>query len=231
MTETAPANLQDYILAEVTRKTSEEHIRTLIDKKIDEAIKGAVDDEFRYGGNLKKQMTAVVSEALSIGDRIDVPAYGVMVMALLREKLDENISEMLNAKLATDMQELLQIAPKELKFSSVIEKMTEHAKEMGDRPWGKIAVFVEESDWNKECYHVGIDPDGDTLKRYNCETQFFVDPEGKISSLTTNRRDVAKVVGIAPYWGYQKMIFSAYACGSKLIMDKLDPSVEYGGED
>ncbi|MGV1752835.1 hypothetical protein [Agrobacterium sp. CG674] len=76
MTETAPANLQDYILAEVTRKTSEEHIRTLIDKKIDEAIKGAVDDEFRYGGNLKEQLTTAVSDALSIGDKIDVPAYG-----------------------------------------------------------------------------------------------------------------------------------------------------------
>ncbi|MBB3947095.1 hypothetical protein GGQ73_003059 [Rhizobium skierniewicense] len=230
MTETAPANLQDYILAEVTRKTSEEHIRTLIDKKIDEAIKGAVDDEFRYGGNLKKQMTAAVSEALSIGDRIDVPAYGVMVMALLRERLDANISEMLNAKLATEMQELLQIAPKELKFSDVIEKMTEHAKDMGDRPWGKIAVFVEESDYSAGCYHVGMDPDGDTLKRYNCETQFYVSSEGTISGLTLDRRDVGKVISVGAYWGYQKMIFSAYACGSKLIMDELDPSLEYGAD-
>ncbi|MBD8689346.1 MULTISPECIES: hypothetical protein [unclassified Rhizobium] len=149
-------------------------------------------------------------------------------MALIREQLDANIAEMLNAKLATEMQELLQIAPKELKFSAVIEKMTEHAKEMGDRPWGRIAAFIEESEYSTGHYHVGIDPDGDTLKRYNCETQFYVDSSGKISSLHVDRRDVAKGIGIASYWGYQKMIFSAYACGSKLIMDELDPSLEYG---
>lgn len=228
---TEPANLQDYILAEVTRKTSEEHIRKLIDKKIDEAVQSAVDEEFRYGGNLKKQLTSAVSGALSIGDKIDVPAYGVMVMALLREKLDANISEMLNVKLASEMQDLLQIAPKELKFSSVIEKLTEHAKEFGGGSgWGKIAVFIEESDSSVLAghYHVGIDPDGDTRKRYECDTQFYVDAAGKISSLTVNKRDVGKVIGMAPYWGYQKMIFSAYACGSKLIMDELDPSLEYG---
>ncbi|MBP2564600.1 hypothetical protein J2766_001159 [Agrobacterium tumefaciens] len=224
---TEPANLQDYILAEVMRKTSEEHIRQLIDKKIDEAIKGAVDDEFRYGGNLKKQLTTAVGAALTIGDKIDVPAYGVMVMALLREKLDANINELLNVKLASEMQDLLQIAPKELKFSDVIEKMTEHAKEMGSG-WGKIAVFIEESDYSAGCYHVGIDPDGDTRKRYECDTQFYVTAEGKISGLTVDRRDVGKVVGMASYWGYQKMIFSAYACGSKLIMDELEPALEYG---
>lgn len=226
---TEPANLQDYILAEVTRKTSEEHIRKLIDKKIDEAIQSAVDEEFRYSGNLKKQLTTAVSGALSIGDKIDVPAYGVMVMALLREKLDANISEMLNVKLASEMQDLLQIAPKELKFSDVIEKMTEHAKESGSG-WGKIAVFIEESDLSCLAghYHVGIDPDGDVKRRYECETRFYVDDKGKISGLTVDQRDVGKVIGIAPYWGYQKMIFSAYACGSKLIMDELDPCLRYG---
>lgn len=224
---TEPANLQDYILAEVTRKTSEEHIRKLIEKKIDEAVQSAVDEEFRWGGNLKKQLTTAVSGALSIGDKIDVPAYGVMVMALLRQQLDANISELLNVKLASEMQDLLQIAPKELKFSDVIEKMTEHAKESGSG-WGKIAVFIEESDWSPNCYHVGIDPDGDTGKRYECDTQFYVTAEGKISSLTVDRRDVGKVVGMGAYWGYQKMIFSAYACGSKLIMDDLDPCLRYG---
>lgn len=225
---TEPANLQDYILAEVTRKTSEEHIRKLIDKKIDEAVQSAVDEEFRYGGNLKKQLTSAVGGALSIGDKIDVPAYGVMVMALLREKLDANINELLNEKLASEMQELLQIAPKVLAFSEVIAKMTEQAKEQSDSPWGKISVFIEESDWSAGCYHVGIDPDGDIRKRYECDTQFYVDAAGKISSLTVNKRDVGKVIGIAPYWGYQKMIFAAYACGSKLIMDELSPSLEYG---
>lgn len=224
---TEPANLQDYILAEVTRKTSEEHIRQLIDKKIDEAIQGAVNDEFSWQGNLKKQIATAVSGALSIGDKIDVPAYGVMVMALLRQQLDANINELLNVKLASEMQDLLQIAPKELKFSAVVEKMTEHAKEMGSG-WGKIAVFIEESDYSAACYHVGIDPDGDTRKRYECDTQFYVTAEGKISGLTVDRRDVGKVVGMASYWGYQKMIFSAYACGSKLIMDELEPALEYG---
>ena len=45
MTDTAPANLQDYVLAQVTAKTSEEHIRQLIDKKLDEAIQGAVNGD------------------------------------------------------------------------------------------------------------------------------------------------------------------------------------------
>lgn len=229
MTETAPANLQDYVLAQVAAKTSEEHIRQLIDKKLDEAIQGAVNDEFSWNGNLKKQITEAVSGALQVGGRLDVPAYGVMVMALLREKLEQNISELLNKKLADEMQSMLQIAPKELKFSSVIEALTEEAKEKGNG-WGKIAVLIEEGDSKvlAGCYHVGLDPDGDINRRYQCETQFYVNSEGTVSSLSINKRDVGKVVGIGSYWGYQKMIFSAYACGSKLIMDELDPSLEYG---
>jgi len=229
MTETAPANLRDYVLAQVSAKTSEDHIRQLIDKKLDEAIQGAVNDEFSYNGALKKQITEAVSGALQVGGKLDIPAYGVMVMALLREKLDQNISELLNKKLADEMQSMLQIAPRELKFSSVIEALTEEAKSEGDG-WGKIAVFIEESESKvlSGHYHIGLDPDGDLDRRYKCETQFYVNSDGAVSSLSINKRDVSKVVGIGSYWGYQKMIFSAYACGSKLIMDELDPSLEYG---
>lgn len=229
MTESTVSSLQDFILTEVARKASEENIRTLIEKKIDEAIRGAVDDAFRSYGSVYKQIQTAVGEALSIGDKIDVPAYGVMVMNLLREKLDASLSDMLRGKIAADMDELLKIAPREIKFSDVIASMIDHAKEMGSG-WGKIAVFVDESDYSESCYHVGIDPDGDQRKRYDCDTQFYVDAEGKISSLTVNRRDVSKVIGIAPYWSYQKMIFSAYACGSKLIMDEIEPSLEYGDD-
>ncbi|MBX4920952.1 hypothetical protein HJA76_14755 [Rhizobium bangladeshense] len=228
MTESIASPLQDFILAEVTRKSSEENVRAMIEKKIDEAVKGAIDDAFRSYGSVYKQIQTAVGEALSIGDKIDVPAYGVMVMNLLREKLDSSVSEILRGKIAAEMDDLLRIAPKEIKFSEIINSMVEHAKEYEGKGWGKIAVFVEESDYSERCYHVGIDPDGDQRKRYDCDTQFYVDAQGKISSLTVNRRDVSKVIGIAPYWAYQKMIFSAYACGSKLIMDELEPSLEYG---
>ncbi|WP_296100271.1 hypothetical protein [uncultured Agrobacterium sp.] len=226
MTETAPANLQEYVLAQVAAKTSEDHIRQLIDKKLDEVIQGAVDDEFRYGGNLKKQITEAVSGALQVGGRLDIPAYGVMVMALLRDRLEANVSELLNKKLAADMDELLKISPKELKFSQVVESVIEDAKE--SKSWGSVSIIVEGSEYIDGAYHVGLDHDSGIKKRYECDTQFYVDPDGKISSLTVNRRDVTKVVGVAPYRSYQKMIFSAYACGSKLIMDDLDPSLEYG---
>ncbi|MDP9837570.1 hypothetical protein J2T09_002322 [Neorhizobium huautlense] len=227
MSEATSSALQDFILAEVVRKSSEENVRSLIEKKIDEAIKGAVDDAFRSYGSVYKQIQTAVGNALAVGDDINVPAYGVMVMNLLREKLDASVSELLRGKIAEDMDELLKIAPKEVKFSEIVESMIRHAKEMGNG-WGKVAVFVEESDYTAGSYHVGIDPDGDQRKRYECDTQFYVDAAGKISSLTVNRRDVNKIIGIAPYWGYQKTIFSAYACGSKLIMDDLEPSLEYG---
>lgn len=226
MTDTAPADLQSFILEAVNRKTSEESLRALVEKKIDGAIESAVDDAFRSYGKIYGQIKEAVQDALSIGEKVDLPAYGVMVMALLRDRLEANVSELLNKKLAADMDELLKISPKELKFSQVVESVVKDAKE--SKSWGSVSIIVEASEYIDGGYHVGLDHDSDIRKRYDCDTQFYVGPDGKISSLTVSHRDVTKVLGVAPYRSYQKMIFSAYACGSKLIMDELDPSLEYG---
>ncbi|WP_439604534.1 hypothetical protein [Shinella sp.] len=230
MTETTAIQspLADFVVAEVRRQTDEGEIRTLVEKKIGEIIVRAVDDQFRYG-DLHKQITKAVGETLQIGERLDLPAYGTMVMALLRNKLDEKIHDLISAKLASDMDEILRIAPKETKFSDVVKKMVED-EDQHDRYGDHVSVVVDPSDYRDGEYWIGLDNESDKRSWVQCETHFHVDKAGKISSLTVGHKDVKKVVTSGPYWGYQKMIFAAYACGATLIMDDLDPPTHIGEE-
>lgn len=226
----APSQLTDFIVAEVARQSSEAAVRDLVEKKIGEVIKSSVESAFRSYGDIGKQIEKAVTNSLQIGDRLDVPAYGAMVMALLRAKMDETLHDLINQRLSAEMDEILSIAPKELKLTKVVEDMIS-GLDMADRYGTHVTCIIEEafpdSSSLKGYLNVFLDEDEDTKQR-ECKVKLLVTAEGKISSLSIDGYDAKTTIKMSHMWGWQKMIFAAYCSGSTFLVDENDPSTGIG---
>jgi|GEM_PF-1543851 len=220
VTTGAPSELTSFIMAEVQRQTSQDAMRALVEKKIGECVKDAVERAMASYGNVGKQIRDAVETSLSIGDRVDVPAYGTMVLAVLRAKMDEVLGEHINNHLASEIADILKIAPKELKLSDLVEAMIEDI-DAGERYGTHITLIAEASESVDGYWHVYLDEE-EGRRKYDCAVQIAVDSNGKIYSLKCGGRDAKGTIIMGPLHGYQKMIFSAYACGSKFIVGEPD---------
>lgn len=221
-----PANLSDFIVAEVHKQTSEEALRTKVEAKIGESVKAAVDQAFRSYGDIGKQIEQAVTNSLRIEKHLDVPAYGVMVMAVLRNKMDEVLSGLINERLSAEMADILKLAPKEVKLTDVVEKMIADL-DQHDRYGTHVTCIIEESEYSKGYHHIYLDEEEDKRK-YDCAVQISVDPDGKIYNLRIGQRDAKTTIIMGAKYGWEKMIFAAYCSGSKLIIPDYEPSTAVG---
>ncbi|AID18378.1 hypothetical protein PPF1_65 [Rhizobium phage vB_RleM_PPF1] len=219
--------LASLVVAEVHRQTSEDAIRAMVDKKIASVVAETVDSAFRFG-EIRKQIETAIKEALHLREPLDVPAYGTMVMALLRQKLDEHLGQLLNEKLAAEMEDILSIAPKEIKLTEVLEALFDDI-DTHDRYGSHITCIIDDSSsrLTPGYYWIAIDPEA-RKEKYSCALRLGIDPNGKIYSLSVDQKDAAKTIIMGGMDKYQKLVFSAYCCGSKFIIDEFDPSTGIG---
>jgi hypothetical protein len=224
----APTELTSFILAEVQRQTSEDALRKLVEKKIGESVASAVESSFRSYGDLRKQIEKAVNNSLQIGPNMDIPSFGVMVLSLLRQKLDERVNGLISDRLDAEMNEILSIAPKELKLSDLVEAIVKKASEdLSDRYGTSVTCIVEQNERYPDWYDIYLDEEEDKPKR-DCEIQISLISDGKIHSIKIDGKDPKTTIRMGAMWGYQKMIFGAYCCGSKFIVDTEYPSTGIG---
>lgn len=221
-----PSNLTEFIVAEVQRQTSEDSIKQLVEKKIGSIIADAVEHSMRSYGNVGEQIKNAVAASLDINGKLDVPAYGHMVMGLLRSKMDETLSSLVNERLSVELDEILQIAPKELKFSAIVKQVLD-SLDAHDGYGRSITCIIEKSYLVDGYYHIYLDTDED-VRKSECEASIAICSEGKIYSLTIDRKDASKTIIMGSIYGWKKTLFAAYCSGSKIIMDDLDPSTTIG---
>lgn len=221
-----PDNLADFIVAEVHKQTGEAALRTLVEKRIGEAVSEAVRRSMETYGDIGKQIHKVVVASLDIGERLDVPAYGNMVMALLRVKMDEALQPLVTERLAKEMDDILSLAPKELKLTDVVKAMLEDI-EIDDRHGTYATCLVEDSSTSKGYVSIELDPE-EGKKKYSCALRFAITPTGEIYSLAVDGKDAKNTVRMGYLPAYQKMVFAAYCCGSKFIIDNDEPDTGIG---
>jgi hypothetical protein len=222
----APENLADFIAAEVARQSSEPAIRALVEQKIGQCIASAVDSSMRCFGHVGKQIEAAVAKALELSEPLDVPAYGTMVMAVLRQQMDQILTPLVNERLAAEMAEILSTAPAEVKLSAIIEAMKAD-EDMHDRFATHATLVIEESDNVPGYKTVFLDPEEDQKayssrakrSKYDVALRFSVTSEGKIYSLFVDQKDAKTTIVMGRLPTYQRMVFAAYACGGKVIID------------
>ena len=214
----APADLTELISKSVARQLTPEFINNEIDTRIGKLIVELIGKSLNNWSDNGKLIEQAINDALRV-DRLDLPSYGHVVTGILKRQIETRTAEIVAGKLSEDMEELLHLAPKEIKLSEIADGMRERYKEYHDHAYGEIiSVVVEESDYG---YHyIGFDEREAGVARRKCAFEIAIDKEGKIYSATLEGRDIKNTATLGRRWGLDQLIRAWYACGTRIILDE-----------
>lgn len=210
----------DLISGAVAERMTPEVVEPMILERVDKLITTAIDDALRNYSDTGKLIKEAVSGALRVGG-LDLPAYGDTVHSILKSQIEANVSELVAGRLQEDMAELLQLAPKTIKLSEIVEQM--RTERHGDEPGEKCTRIVERSEYGS--VHVYLDDFEAGLSKHRCDVSIFVGKDGLISSAGVGSRGLKDRASIGGRYGLEQRIRSFYACGTLIEIDEEDVDV------
>lgn len=213
--------ISNAVAAKLTPDFIENEINTRVEKLIVESINSALRSYSETGKLIEK----AVSDALRV-DSIDLPAYGETVCKILKAQIEARVSDLVSGQLAKDMDELLNLAPKEVKLSEIAEWMLEYNRERGE---GGITVIVERDDYGYSTIYLDERRLEKPQRKYDCRDcrySLSVDKYGKIYTAKIDKKDVRDVERIGRSYGIAQKISAYVACGTKMIIDEDDVVTE-----
>lgn len=223
-TTTAPAvapaddQLSSLISAAVARRMTPDFIEKEVQTRVDKLIVESIDRALRSYSDTGKLIEKAIEEALRV-DRLDLPSYGATVAGMLKTQIEARVAPLVAGQLAADMDELLKLAPKEVKLSEIAAYMLKSHEEEGD--WGpRITVDVERNDYGSTW--IKLD-DEEALERrdlYKAKFRLLVDKDGRISGFYAGEDKVSAKSWIGAAYGIEQKLRAYVACGTKLIIDE-----------
>lgn len=219
-----PTNLGEAVSRAVAEKLSAAFVEKEVETRIGKLVVEAVDTALRSYSETGKLIREAVEAALRV-DRLDLPSYGSIVSGMLKEQIEARVSELVAGRLAADMEELLSLAPKEVKLSEIAKQMIEqgdHGVEYGEaitvivdreRRYGSIWVYLDETTALSDA------------DKHRCRHRFLVREDGTIAAATVEGRN-SKQIGVS--YGIDQKLRSYVACGTKIILDEDNVSIGIG---
>lgn len=212
-------DLTSLISTAVAAKMTPEFIEKEIDARVSKLLIESIDNALRSYSGVGKMIKEAIEEALKV-ESIDLPSYGSIVTKILRAQIEARCSEIVAGQLAEDMEQLLNLAPKEIKLSKIADDMRESRDEDG---WGEvITVIVEHSDSVSGYTHIYLD-DRQVLRRsekYSCRYSLALDRDGKIYNAKVNGHDLQSLKIVGRGFGLDQCIRAWVACGTRIIVDE-----------
>lgn len=216
---TIDLHLGDTISKAVAAKLTPDFVEKQVLARVDKLIADAVDSALQTYSPTGKVIRHAVEQALKV-DSLDLPSYGVAVSAMLREQIQALVSPLIAGRLAQDMEELLKLAPAEVKLSDIANAMLEEHDE--DAYGELITVIVEPNQYSSGGYWIYLDADEvrKDHEKYACAHRLGVDGDGKIYGATIAGADTKKSTRIGRAYGFEQKLRAYVACGTKLIIDE-----------
>lgn len=212
-------DLTNLISAAVAAKMTPEFIEKEIDARVGKLLAESINNALTSYSGVGKMIKEAVEEALKV-DRIDLPAYGSIVTTMLKAQIEARCSELVAGRLAEDMEQLLGLAPKEIKLSAIADDMRESRDGDG---WGEvITVIVDHSDVVDGYKRIYLDDHNvyDHGDKYKCDFHLSVDSDGKVFGATINGHDLQSTKVIGRSYGLGQSIRAWVACGTRIIVDE-----------
>jgi len=209
-------NLSAAISAAVAAKMTPEFIEKEIDIRVGKLIEGAVESALRTYSDTGKLTTEKVTDALRV-DKLDLPAYGSVVTAMLKEQIEARVAPLVAGQLAADMAELLNLAPKEIKLSEIADEMR---KEHEDGYGPVITVILDHHDYGSTSIYLDDRDVHEYKDKHRCEYTMHVGSDGKILGATLREKDLKSTARIGRDYGLGQKIRAWYACGTTIILDE-----------
>lgn len=240
-----PVPLNEQVLAAVQAVMTPEYVSQRIEqhiaKLLDEAIKHALDKWSPTGKEIEK----AVQESLRVAD-LNLPSYGQVVGQILEAQIQARVAEVVASKLSKDMEDLLSLAPKEIKLSALIAELLEKEDDSCPCDPAEVSLKVERTAYSS-CW-VYIHPGSKPKSDYDYDVRFLVSlPKrageyehdeplvGVISQGHVRGTDIKKDTRFGwgtdhsrqrrefgRWFGFEQKILAMYAVATQITLDEHD---------
>ncbi|WP_257556482.1 hypothetical protein [Sphingobium sp. CFD-2] len=210
-------NLTNLISQAVAARMTPDFIEKEVNSRVEKLVIECIDKSFRSYSDTAKQVEEAVTEALKV-HKLDLPSYGEMVTVMLKKQIEAVVAPIVAGRLASDMEELLGLAPKEVKLSEIAEFMRqEHEGE--DRYGQVITVILEEPSYSSQWLHLDEDHHYSAHDKHKCKHRLLLNQDGTISGGWIGDRDFQKKAWFGRAYGIEQRLRSYIACGTKITID------------
>lgn len=208
-------DLTNLISAAVAEKMTPEFITKEIDIRVEKLVIESVDRALRSYSDTGKLIEKAVEDALRV-NRLDLPSYGTTVTKILKTQIETCVAELVAGRLSRDMEELLSLAPKEIKLSEIADQMREQHNH--DAYGEIITVIVDDNDYKARWVY--FDDENGELDKYKCKFSMLVSDDGTISAARMDGKNLTETRWIGRAYGFEQKLRAYVACGTKVILDE-----------
>jgi hypothetical protein len=206
----------DLINKAVAETMTPEFVKTQVATRVQKLVVEAVDDALRSYSDIGKQIKEAVKASLQV-NALNLPSYGLLVTGMIEQQVKDHAGALIDARLAEDIRELLNIAPAEIKLSQIAQDMIEGRHDDG---YGEvITVIVERNEYRSTWLYLDEDEHRPERDKYGCKHRLLLNEDGSISSATIDNRDLKNTQHIGRNWGLGDRIRAYYAAGTRIILD------------
>jgi hypothetical protein len=209
-------DLSNIISAAVAARMTPGFIEKEVNTRVDKLIVESIDRALRSYSDTGKLIEKAVEDALKVNS-LDLPSYGTIVTAMLKTQVEACVAPLVAGRLATDMEELLSLAPKEVKLSEIADFMRKAHE--GDAYGPVITVIAHPNDYGSTWLYLDEDEHREERDRHRCKHSILVSADGTISSARTSDREVGEG-WIGRAYGLEQKLRAYVACGTKIILDE-----------
>ncbi|HCQ53589.1 hypothetical protein [Brevundimonas diminuta] len=208
----------DLINKAVAETMTPEFVKSQVAARVEKLVIEAVDASLRSYSDIGKQIQEAVAASLQVND-LHLPSYGQLVTGMIEKQVKDHAGALINARLAEDIRELLNIAPAEIKLSEIAEGMIEGRHGVDD--YGEvITVIVDRSGYGSTWLYLDEEEHRSDRDKFLCRNRVLLREDGTISCASIDNRDLKDTQRIGRTWGLDDKIRAYYAAGTKIILDE-----------
>lgn len=209
--------LTGLISAAVAAKMTPEFIEKEVGTRVDKLIVESIDRALRSYSDTGKLIEKAVEDALRV-DRLDLPSYGSTVLSILKAQIEATVAPLVAGQLAKDMEELLNLAPKEVKLSQIADEMLKGRERDG---WGPvITVEVERTEYGSAWVYLDEREHHERRAEHEAQHRLLIGKDGVISGGWLDRRPMQDGQYVGRSYGLAQKIRAYVACGTQIILDE-----------
>jgi len=220
------ADTTDLINKAVAEVMTPDFVKDQVATRVQKLVVEAVDDALRSYSDIGKQIKEAVKASLQVND-LNLPSYGLLVTGMIEKQVKDHAGALIDARLAEDIRELLNIAPAEIKLSEIARDMI---KDRHDDDYGQvITVIVEHNDYGSTWLYLDEEEHHSLRDKYQCRHSLLLNKDGTISAARIDKRDLKDIQTIGRGYGLPDRIRAYYAAGTRIILDE-DAVVTWVGD-
>lgn len=216
-------NIEQIVAESVAAALHPEKIQPIIEKNVQDAVKGAIEKQFSYSSPFKKALEEKLTGIMPT-DFGDLGRYGDLVMKTVTGMLNDRQDQAVNQTIKEKLEAMLSPFPDRMKLTEVVGKLVlafanSYDREGSDRP--TIIIESCENDGLTPGYwHFFADPKRNQDK-YSCKVHMSFNPEGECYSLKFGDYDPRKSLLLGKVYGAEALILGLYTGGVKIEREDI----------